>query len=171
MDRRGRALMLARLASAIRSLVTRAKVANAAIGPRTLLQISGLNSEAKTTVELLLPPGYSARPAAGADVVVLQVLGSRDHLVALGGDAAGQDAIADLSPGEFGLRQGDTTLVFRNTGTLEVTAPTVRITGDLHVTGDVVGGFGGGDQVGLLTHNHGNVQTGGDNTSAPNPGT
>lgn len=36
-----------------------------------------------------------------------------------------------------------------------IAAPTVVVQGDLNVSGQVIGGFGGGDQVGLLTHKHG----------------
>ena len=148
--------MFDRLASAVRSLVTRGKVAASTVGPRTLLQISGLDDEVKTSVELLLPPGDSARPAAGADVVAFQVLGSRDHLVALGGDTAGADAIANLAAGEFGLRHGATgaQIVFRNSGVHEITGATWIVTGDLHVTGAVIAGYGGADQVGMQTHTH-----------------
>lgn len=38
---------------------------------------------------------------------------------------------------------------------IDVTAPLVKLTGDLHVTGEVVAGFGGSDQVGLQSHVHG----------------
>jgi len=40
-------------------------------------------------------------------------------------------------------------------GVLEIVAPgAVHLTGDLHVTGAVIGGFGGADQIGLETHTH-----------------
>jgi phage gp45-like len=148
--------MSARLAAALRSLVSRGKVTAAAIGNRTLLQVTGLAGEVKQSVALLLPPGYSARPLPGADVLLLQVLGSRDHVVAVGGDFAGQDAIANLAQGEFGLRHAATgaQIVFRNSGTHEITGGTWRLNGDLHVTGAVIAGYGGGDQVGLQTHTH-----------------
>jgi phage gp45-like len=133
----------------MRSQVTRAKVASAVVGPRTLLQVVGLDGEVKTTVELLLPPGYSARPAAGADVTVLQVLGMRDHLVAVGGDAVGA-TIADLAPSEFGLTDGQQTVIFR-TDHLEMNTPTyVKISAGeyveidtplLKVSGDIVDKF------------------------------
>lgn len=148
--------MSARLIAAIRSLVTRGKVTDARIGPRTLLQVTGLEGEVKQLVELLTPPGYSARPLPGADVALFQVLGSRDHMLALGGDFAGGDAIADLAPGEFGFRHPGSAaqIVFRNSGTHEITGATWKLTGDLHVTGAVIAGYGDGDQVGLQTHRH-----------------
>ena len=71
--------------------------------------------------------------------------------------------------GEFGFKRGASQVVFRNTGTVEITAVTTLITGDLHVTGQVIQGYGGSDQVGLGTHNHADPQGG--NTGAPNPGT
>jgi hypothetical protein len=49
-----------------------------------------------------------------------------------------------------------------SSGKVTVTAPTevhvecplVTLSGDLHVSGAVIGGYGGGDQVGLQTHTH-----------------
>lgn len=44
-------------------------------------------------------------------------------------------------------------------------------TGNLQVQGNVVAGFGGGDQIGLLTHTHAGVQPGVGSTAPPSPGT
>ena len=150
-------MSMERLAAAMRSMVYRGKVAAAVVGSRTLLQITGLMNEVKVSVPLLLPPGMSARPLPGADVALFQVLGSRDHVVALGGDFAGQDAIAGLAPGEFGFRNSvsGTQMVFRNTGTIQVT-------GGIVTTGDVVA-----EGISLYTHVHGEVQSGGDDTGPP----
>ena len=130
-------MMLERLAAALRSTISRAIVTGSTIGMRTLLQIRGLDNETVDAVELLLPPGYSANIASGADVAVLQVLGSRDHLVALGGDTPSGDQIGDLAAGEFGFRRGAVQMAFRNTGTIEITGP-VHFTGVVHVTGNVL---------------------------------
>lgn len=43
--------------------------------------------------------------------------------------------------------------------------------GDLKTSGNVIAGVGGADQVGLTTHKHGGVQTGGGQSGAPTPGT
>lgn len=173
--------MMHRVLGMLRALVTRGRIVSAVVGARTVVQITGLDGETFNGIEMLLPPGYSARPAAGADGLILQVLGSRDHLVVLGGDTAGGDAIADLASGENGLRNntGSIQLVMRNTGTVEITG-NVKITGsatidgNLLVVGDITGGDGSGDQIGLRTHTHPvlNVQTGSSNitTSAPNAG-
>jgi hypothetical protein len=43
--------------------------------------------------------------------------------------------------------------------------------GNIHTSGNVVAGFGGGDQVGLQSHTHGGVQPGTGQTNAPTSGT
>lgn len=137
-------MSLERLGSALRSLVTRGRVQSATVGARTLMQISGLAGETASQVELLLPPGMTANIARGNDVVVLQVGGSRDHLVALGGDTVGSK-VSGLASGEIAFSVGETQIIWRVTGKLEVkapvevdiTAPTVKITGNLLVTGDI----------------------------------
>jgi phage gp45-like len=162
--------MLARLASAMRSMVTRGKVAAAVVGPRTLLQVTGLQNETKTGVELLLPPGYFARPAPGADVVILQVLGDRGHVVALGGDTAGQAYTAAAS-GEFGISNGTQTIIIHSDH-IELIGPgyVLMTTPELRVTGKITEGYGGSDQVGVGTHTHIVAGTAG-HTAAPDAGT
>jgi phage baseplate assembly protein V len=61
-------------------------------------------------------------------------------------------------------------------GTISTTAGTWgdghgTITGSLSATGEVTAGSGGADQVGLQTHTHPGVQSGGSNTASPNAGT
>lgn len=93
-----------RLARGLRSLVTRGRIVAAALNPkRCLLQVSGLAGEVKDNIELMLPYGRSAYPLAGGSVILLQVGGSRSHLVALLGDDASL-RIPDLQPSEFGDR-------------------------------------------------------------------
>ncbi|MDT7952837.1 MAG: phage baseplate assembly protein [Acetobacteraceae bacterium] len=126
------------LGAAIRSAAVRGVVTQSRIGPRTLLLVTGLDGEVANVVELLLPPGYSARPAQGADILLHQILGSRDHLVASGGDTAGQ-AIPDLQPGEFGMRDANgQQLVFRldhiemtTPAYVQVNAPLLKVSGDI----------------------------------------
>ncbi len=66
---------------------------------------------------------------------------------------------------EIGITKNTTTKIFIDQ------QGHVTITGDLHVTGAVIAGYGGGDQIGLQTHKHDGVMTGSGDTSAPNPGT
>ena len=98
--------------STLWSMITRGKVASATVGPRTVLQVTGLDNETFNGVELLLPPGYVARPAAGADVMILQCNGTRDHKVAIAGDTVGQ-VQSDLQPGEFGFSGFGSIIIFR----------------------------------------------------------
>lgn len=106
--------------STLLSMITRGKVASSSVQERTVLQATGLDNEAFNGVELLLPPGYVARPAQGADIVILQCNGTRDHKVALAGDAAGA-VQADLEEGEFGFVGFGSRIIFRQ-GKLEVSS-------------------------------------------------
>ena len=54
---------------------------------------------------------------------------------------------------------------------LNITAPTTVVTGDVHVTGAVIAGFGGPDQVGLQTHRHGTSGSTAASTIVPTAGT
>lgn len=71
---------------------------------------------------------------------------------------------------------GGVELFSLSTSALQLGVPIETIGGgtyaaDLKTTGNVIAGVGGADQVGLKTHTHGGVQTGGGNTAAPNAGT
>jgi phage gp45-like len=103
----------------LRSMITMGKVAGTKVGPHTLMQITGLDGVSQQTVLLLLPPGYSARPSPGSDLALLQVLGSGDHVIGLGG-AQENHVIADLASGECGLWAFENQLVMRSDH-LEVT--------------------------------------------------
>lgn len=135
------------------SSVSLGKVAGSKIGPHTLLQIQGLDGVVQQTVVLLLPPGYSANPLPGSDLALLEVLGSSDHVLALGGGLAGT-AIPTLAPGEFGLSNGTQTIVMKLTEVL-ITSPTqVRIEAPvLQCTGSIVANCDGAS-VSLTTHTH-----------------
>lgn len=63
-------------------------------------------------------------------------------------------------------------IILDNSGsiTLKPANNTVVIKGDLHATGAVIAGYGGGDQVGLQTHTHQN-SGGTGNSGTPNAGT
>jgi len=69
------------------------------------------------------------------------------------------------------FRSDGITLADKNGNILEFNAGgIIKITGTLHVTGDVVAGFGAGS-VSLLNHLHSGVVPGGGNTASPVPGT
>lgn len=106
--------------SMLLSMITRGKVRGSQVKQRTVLQVDGLDDETFNGVELLLPPGMVARPASGADILILQCNGTRDHKVALAGDMAGQ-VQEDLAEGEFGFTGFGATMIFRK-GKWSVTA-------------------------------------------------
>jgi hypothetical protein len=55
---------------------------------------------------------------------------------------------------------------------LNIVAPGgVNVTGNLSVSGSVIAGVGGADQVTLQSHKHAGVTTGGGSTAVPTPGT
>jgi hypothetical protein len=58
-----------------------------------------------------------------------------------------------------------------NGNVLESKADGWHVTGAIICDSDITAGFGGADQVGLRTHKHGGVTTGGGVTLAPTPGT
>lgn len=93
---------VSRLTTRSNMSVIRAKVVQANVNGRTLLQVAGYDQDVFNDVELLLPPGYVAVPGAAADVLLTTVTGTRDHKVALGGDATA-DSVPGLQPGEIGL--------------------------------------------------------------------
>lgn len=129
--------VLDRMAARMRSLVTRGRVVSAALNPkRPLIQLTGLAGETKTQVELFVPMGMSVHPAGGEDVILLQVNGSRSHLIALFADNPAL-RIADLEPGEFGHRDTNGQQIVFRKDRLEITSPqklVVNITGDAEIT-------------------------------------
>jgi hypothetical protein len=81
---------------------------------------------------------------------------------------------ANISTTDVQLRDATAQVVIGVTPARRIylTAPGgVDITGNLRVSGSVIAGNGGADQVSLQSHTHGGVQSGGSQTSAPTPGT
>jgi phage gp45-like len=154
------------LMNAVRLMGARGKVAQSAIGPRTLLQVTRHEGETFNSVELILPPGYAARPLAGSDLLVFQVGGLADHKVALGGDNTA-DTVADLQPGEFGIATAGKRVILRK-GYVEIVDPVeIRLVAPLlHWSPDGVTFF----KLTTEQHTHGNVQNGGGFTNPPATG-
>lgn len=91
----------------LRRVVTRGKVTAAQTrAGRVLVDMTLFDGERRRNIELLLPTGVSALPGVGADLVVLEVGGNRQHLVAMVADDPGL-RVADLAPGEFGMRDAN----------------------------------------------------------------
>ena len=125
-------------------MVTRGRVMSAALNPkRPLIQLSGLADEQKTQVELFMPMGMSVYPTGNEDLILLQVGGSRSHLVALFADNPAL-RIKDLKAGEFGHRDTNGQQIVFRQDKLEITSPLkmqITVTGDvdIEVGGDVTG--------------------------------
>ena len=123
---------------AVRRAVTRGRLTNARTrGGRVIVDMTMLDGETRRGVELMLPTGLSALPNAGADLVVLEVGGNRNHLVAMVADDPAQ-RIEGLAPGEFGMRQGGQQVIFRTDG-LEITGAlqiTITSSGPVNLTAD-----------------------------------
>lgn len=106
------------LRGAVLGAIARGKVTAAQRGARNLLQIQLLSGETADHVEFMAPYGMSALPAAGADAVLLTVGATRDHKVIVAVDDPSK-RIRDLAPGEFGLSDGSSMIVFRG-GELQI---------------------------------------------------
>jgi phage gp45-like len=131
---------------------------SAALNPkRPLVQLSGLAGEEKTQVELFMPMGMSVYPSGNEDLILLQVGGSRSHLVALFADNPAL-RITDLKAGEFGHRDTNGQQIVFRQDRLEITSP-LRV--EINVTGQVKGTAGSWDLTGDLTV-HGNISATGD---------
>ncbi len=143
-------------------MVTRGRVISAALNPkRPLVQLSGLADEEKTQVELFMPMGMSVYPTGNEDLVLLQVGGSRSHVVALFADNPAL-RIKDLQPGEFGHRDTNGQQIVFRQDHLEITSPlkmTINVTGDVDITvgGKVTGSAASWDLTGDLTVHNGDI--------------
>jgi phage gp45-like len=136
------------------------------------LQVSALAGEVLSKVERFGEFGFVSRPPAGTEVLLISLGGDRGHTIAVAtenrdvrpqGLAEGEAGIYAAAGGSVVAR-----ITLRADGTVEITAPSVTISGDLVVQGDV------SDSVGSLqefrdaynAHTHG--ETGG-TTSPPTP--
>ena len=128
--------ILDRMAARMRSLVTRGRVVSTTLNPkRPLIQLTGLAGETKTKIELFVPKGMSVHPTGDEDVILLQVGGSRSHLVALFADDPAL-RIADLAAGEFGFRDSNGQQIVFRQDRLEITSPKklrIDVTGDVEI--------------------------------------
>lgn len=173
----GIARALAPLQRGLRQLVARA-VLTLVDDSRKLqaLQVTLYDDELRDDVERFQNYGFTSHPLPGAEAVAVCVSGNRDHAVVIAVDDR-RYRLKPLQAGEVAIYtdEGDK-IVLKRGGTIEVTAstkvrlvaPTVELTGNLQVAGQITAT---GDVVGvgksLSTHVHGGVQTGGGTTGAP----
>lgn len=144
-------------------VISRAKVLGAIRGRSIAANVQLLAQESRAAIAWLLPYGRSALPTGG-DAIVASVGGIRDDQVILGVDDPAL-RIHDLKPGEFGDSDGVSSTVYRldglemqsaekitiqADGRITIIAPvgitlraaTVKIEGDLEVTGSIRDGAG-----------------------------
>lgn len=160
----------------LRDLVLRGVVHDSDDGPK--MRTLQVGTRARTTlndVEHFEPYGFSSRPLDGAEHVAVQVGAAPGHTVVL--------VVADRRYRIRGLEKGEVALaddqglsiVLRRGGRIEVTAPTLRLVGNLEVegnvtaTGDVADGTAS-MQAGRETYNihtHGGVETGSGTSGVP----
>ena len=122
-------------------------------------------------IPLLYAYGVTGSPPVAADLHVAFLDGDRSKAVAI---ASGHQTyrLRGLGLGDSALYDSRGAYVW-----LTSAGPAVNcggrpmlITGDLHVTGAVIGNYGGSEQVGLLSHRHG-TGTSAAGTVAPTAGT
>ncbi len=121
-------------------------------------------------------------PAAGTQVLCLPDAGDHENYVILGATWSSAGPPPAAAQGELWLvhssgakialtSDGKITLTDAGGAVVGLTNDgNVSVTGNLHVSGAVVAGFGGGDAVSLQTHKHG-TGTAAAGTSAPTAGT
>jgi phage gp45-like len=131
-------------------------------GPVHRVQVRGFPNETIDAMPVLQIYGLASHAMAGTDVMAMFASGDRSNgvIVATGNQ---QYRLRNLAAGEVALYtdEGDKVVLSRGRivavtcGTkVHIDCPLVEMTGDLHVTGEVVRGFGTGDQVTLGQHRH-----------------
>jgi phage baseplate assembly protein V len=129
----------------VRALVMRATVTRVDDGEDLQqLQVSRLEGEVLEGCERVGQYGLTSVPPAGAEAIVVQIGSNADHQVILGVDDKSRPH--PLQPGQTVLYDGAGTrvILFANgnvgivaSGTVTIQAPSVALSGNLFVAGDV----------------------------------
>lgn len=138
------------------------------------LQIGGLEGETRDDVEHFQQYGFTSNPQAGAEIVVVCLDGRREHAVVIACEDR-RYRLKNLEQGEVAIYtdQGDK-IVLKRGGTIavtastkvEITSPSVTMSGNLTVDGTVTGTtdvIGGGKSLKNHTHSAGTLAV----TTAP----
>lgn len=139
---------LAPLARRIRLAAARAVLKGIADGGKLqTAQVALLEGEARDDVERFQNFGFTSVPLAGAEGVFISLNGSRDQGVLVAVDDR-RSRLAGLEAGEAAMHNAERTAVVlvKSDGSIEVTAavavtvtaPVVRVIGNLEVTGNIV---------------------------------
>jgi phage baseplate assembly protein V len=178
----------------------RGTVVLAADGPRQRLQIKGRGGQVLDRVERMADYGLASHPLPGAAVTVVSLGGNSNHSLVIATEDKRHRPT--LLPGETAIYddQGQVVILSRAGvrvttpltvevtagGDVTITAPTVKVVGDLEVSGTITGTKGGGSAmalagtlvadgdvqagggaVKLLTHKHTGVDRGAGKTDEP----
>lgn len=170
--------------NALRGLAARAIVS--AIGDGEVAQTVTVETHEGVTrggIEVLQQYGIASRAPEGAITVVIAIGGDQGDMIALppgcpsdrfGGMQPGEVAIYDAGGSRVHLRAGGTikvkaaAKVVVEAPEVEITAPVVRITGDVEVTGKVTAtGEIQSGSIALTTHRHTGVTAGAATSGGP----
>ncbi len=143
--------MMEEIVMQLRGLLARALIRSSSdTGPVQTLTVQTHEGVVRSGVEVLQPYGFASHPPAGGLTVVLAIGGDQGDMVALpvaapgsrfGALAAGEAAIYDAAGNRVVVRAGGIVEIHAASQVL-IKAPTVRIEGDLEVTGDVADATG-----------------------------
>jgi phage baseplate assembly protein V len=122
--------------------------------------------------------GFSSRPHPGADTAHICLGGDKSKMVVIATHdqryfvalAEGEVCIHDDLGRSFKFTRAGIAINGGGSPITITNATTLTQNGDIHATGAIIAGFGGGDQVGLQTHRHG-TGTASAGTVTPTPGT
>ena len=150
---------LAPLARRIRLSAARAVLKGVADGGKLqMAQVSLLEGEARDDVERFQNFGFTSVPLPGAEGVFISLNGSRDQGVLVAVDDR-RARLAGLQAGEAAMHNAERTAVIHllADGSIEVTAsevtvtaPRVRVVGDLEVTGNITAAGSVADGAGTM---------------------
>lgn len=170
-DQRAMAAMLRPLLRRVSMMLARGTVALTNAGTKLQgLQMRLLAGEVKEGMEHFEAYGFTSNPLPGAEGIAAFFDGDRSHGVVLcvadrryrlRGLESGEVAIYTDEGDKIVLKRGNIIEFTAATKVVMVT-PLVEISGDVHVTGDVLAGT-----ISLKTHVHSGVQGGPSNTGGP----
>lgn len=116
------------------------------------LEVAILAKETSRGVERFAHYGFTSRPKAGAEVVVISIGGERAHPIVVADEDRRERPTGALADGEVAIYAAGGARVFlRADGSVEIEAPGgVRINGGVEVTGDLEASGDLADAIGTL---------------------
>jgi phage gp45-like len=132
----------------------------------TQMQLDPLST--REAVPMLFHYGFGSVPPVGSDYIVCYIDGDRSKAVAIASGNQGTRMTGMVASDAWLAGHGwsivitGTGIAIKGNATLQ---GNIAVTGSLTATGAIIAGFGGGDQVGLQTHEHP------EDDAPPNPGT